>query len=88
MWGNDLYPYLVLLIADTSSSRLDETLEQLRLRWPLARYVVMVEDEHSLQMAQSAGADKVLLKGCPASRLVEAIEQVQIRYRADREVNC
>lgn len=71
------YPYLVMLIADPSTNRLGEELEQLRLKWPLAQFVVMVEDEHSLQRAQSAGFDKVLLKGCRASKLVEVIELLQ-----------
>jgi DNA-binding NarL/FixJ family response regulator len=75
--SNEPHPNLVLLIADTSSIKLGQALGQLRLKWPLASYVVMVEDEHDLQMAQAAGADKALLKGCRADRLVEAIELMQ-----------
>jgi DNA-binding NarL/FixJ family response regulator len=74
--SDEPYPHLVLLIADASSIRLDKALERLRLKWPLAKYVVLVDDEQSMQMAQSAGADKVLLKGCRAGKLVEAIEEV------------
>jgi DNA-binding NarL/FixJ family response regulator len=75
--GNEPHPDLVLLIGDASSSGLGQALSRLRLKWPLARYVVMVDDEHDLQMAQSAGADRVLLKGCRADKLVEAIELLQ-----------
>jgi len=75
--SNQQNPDLVLLIADRSSSRVDEALARLRLKWPSARYVVMVDDEHSLHMAQAAGADKTVLTGCQASKLVEVIEQVQ-----------
>lgn len=74
--SDEYYPYLVLLIANTSSRRVDETLNLLRLKWPLARYVVMADDEHDRQIAQAMGADKVLIKGCLVSKLIEAIEQV------------
>ena len=75
--SDEHYPYLVLLIANTSRhSRLGKALNQLQLKWPLARYIVMVDDEHDLQAAQIAGADKALFKGCLASKLIEAIELV------------
>lgn len=70
-------PRLVLLVAEPSSDRLDEELERLRRKWPLSRYIVMVDDEPGFQMAQSAGADRVLFKGCRTSLLVEAVEQAQ-----------
>lgn len=75
--GDEISPCLVLLVADVSSGGLDSALEQLRGKWPLARLIVMADDEHTLHIAQSAGADQALLKGCRANKLVEAIEQVK-----------
>ncbi len=71
-------PHLVLVIVGTSSSRLEEALKQLRVKWPQARCIVMVDDEHDLQIAQSVGVDKALLKGWRASKLVETIEELHL----------
>lgn len=70
------HPLLVLLIADPASGALDEVITQLRRKWPRTRYVIMVDDERDLHIAQTIGADSVLLKGCMVSKLIEAIEHV------------
>jgi DNA-binding NarL/FixJ family response regulator len=68
-------PFLVLVVVDESDSQLDTELKQLRHKWPRAKYVVMVSDERDLVVAQASGAHEVMFEGCPASRLVEAIER-------------
>ena len=65
-------PALVLL--DVKSIK--QLIEEIKVECHCCRFIVLIDDAHQRQEAESAGADAVLLKGCPSRRLVETISSL------------
>lgn len=65
-------PALVLL--DVKSIK--QLIEEIKVECHCCRFIVLIDDAHQRQEAESAGADAVLLKGCPSWRLVETISSL------------
>ena len=65
-------PALVLL--DVNSIK--QLIEEIKVECHCCRFIVLIDDAHQRQEAESAGADAVLLKGCPSWRLVETISSL------------
>ena len=65
-------PTLVLL--DVKSIK--QLIEEIKVECHCCRFIVLIDDAHQRQEAESAGADAVLLKGCPSWRLVETISSL------------
>ena len=69
-------PSLVLVNADPPADQIWDLLEQIKAEWPQTRSILMVDDTQQQQLAQAAGADCVLLKGVPASKLCTTIKSL------------
>jgi DNA-binding NarL/FixJ family response regulator len=67
-------PTLVLLDLSSSDYQTAATLKQLRTKWPHGQYIVLVDNEQGEQLAISAKAEVVLIKGVPAAKLLATIE--------------
>ena len=65
-------PVLVLLDGDAAGD-IGLSVRRMRLRWPQARCVCLVNDVQQEKWASDAGADAVLLKGAPAARLIAVL---------------
>ncbi len=65
-------PALVLL--DVNSIK--QLIEEIKVECHRCRFIVLIDHAHQRQEAESAGADAVLLKGCPSWRLVETISSL------------
>ncbi len=65
-------PTLVLL--DVNSIK--QLIEEIKVECHCCRFIVLIDDAHQRQEAESAGADAVLLKGCPSRTLVETISSL------------
>ena len=68
-----LCPTLVLLDANLVQGTIQELQEQIMVQCPRCRYIVLIDEAHQRQEAEAAGAEAVLLKGCPTSKLMETI---------------
>jgi DNA-binding NarL/FixJ family response regulator len=74
------YPALVLLDFDLSSSDvLAVTLKQIKATWPQSQCIALVHNEQEYQMAKAAGADVVLMKGVPATKLLTIVKDLLSR---------
>jgi DNA-binding NarL/FixJ family response regulator len=68
------HPALVLLDADVRDQKLIEAIQNIRLTWPQARIIVLVENEAQQQAARHAGADVAFIEGIQAKKLLDATE--------------
>jgi DNA-binding NarL/FixJ family response regulator len=72
---SECQPALVLL--DTSlSDQVPDTIEQIKAGWPQIRCLVLANTELEQQKARDAGADVAVLKGFPAVKFFEAIDEL------------
>ena len=71
-----LCPNLVLLDANLIHGTIQQSLEQIMAECPGCRYIVLIDESHQRQAAESAGAAAVLLKGCPTGKLLETISSL------------
>ena len=69
-------PTLVLMDVDSILGGIQELLEKIKVECDLCRFIVLIDHAHQRQEAELAGADAVLLKGCPSSKLVETISSL------------
>ena len=65
-------PTLVLLYVNS----IKQVIEEIKVECHCCRFIVLIDNAHQRQEAESAGADAVLLKGCPSWRLVETISSL------------
>jgi len=74
------YPALVLMDFDLSSGEvLVATLEQIKATWPQSQGIALVHNEQEYQLAKAAGADVILMKGVPATKLLAIIKELLSR---------
>ena len=69
-------PSLVLLDLNLSDYQTASTLKQLKVKWPHSQYIVLVDTAPGKQLATSAKAAVILIKGAPAAKLLAAIEKL------------
>ncbi|MBN1246656.1 MAG: response regulator transcription factor [Anaerolineae bacterium] len=69
-------PTLILVDADLPGGEAWALLRQVKRRWPQTWCVVMTDTIRSIQQAEDAGANQVLLKGYPAAKLSRVLEQL------------
>ena len=69
-------PTLILLDVDSILGGIQELLEKIKVECNLCRFIVLIDHAHERQEAELAGADAVLLKGCPSLKLVETISSL------------
>lgn len=68
------HPVLVLLDADSRDDKLTEIVQGIKLSWPQAGIIALVENELQQQTARLAGADATFIKGIQAKKLLDATE--------------
>ncbi len=69
-------PALVLISVASPGDEVWNLLAQIKAKYPRTRSILLVDDVQQQQLAQAAGADGVLLKGDPASRLSATIKRL------------
>jgi DNA-binding NarL/FixJ family response regulator len=69
-------PALVLIGVDPPGDEVWELLGQIKAGWPQIRSILLVDDAQQQRLAQAAGADCVLIKGFPASKLSATIKSL------------
>jgi two-component system nitrate/nitrite response regulator NarL len=69
-------PELVLLDSNACDGSISDAMNQIEVKWPGARCLVLVSNVRQQQAAKSAGADGVLLKGFRAAQLFEVVEML------------
>lgn len=67
-------PVVVVLDADSHDLELTKAVQGIKVNWPRARIIVLVENEPQEQTARLAGADAAFTKGIQAKKLLEATE--------------
>ena len=69
-------PTLVLLDVNSIRGGIQELLEKIKVECHRCRFIVLIDHAHQRQEAETAGADAVLLKGCPSWTLVDTISSL------------
>ncbi|MCP4542699.1 MAG: response regulator transcription factor [Chloroflexi bacterium] len=69
-------PALVLISVDLPSGEFWSLLAQIKAQHPQTRSILLVNDVQQQELAQTAGADGVLLQGAPASKLSATIKHL------------
>jgi DNA-binding NarL/FixJ family response regulator len=65
-----------LVIMDTVSTQACEVIWKIKRQWPQIHLIALVEDIDQQKEATAASADRVLVKGFSAQKLVEIIEDL------------
>ena len=66
-------PTLMLVDVNSIHGEIQGLIEKIKVECHCCRLIVLIDHGHQRQEAESAGADAVLLKGCPSWKLVETI---------------
>jgi DNA-binding NarL/FixJ family response regulator len=72
-------PALVLLDVSLANDEITNLVELIKAEGPQSRCLVLADDVQQQREAQSAGADVALVKGFPAAKLFETIEELLCR---------
>ena len=67
---------LIFVVKNPSDNDFSPSLNHIKNKWPQARIVILVDDEHQCQLLQGADCDLILIKGYPAANLTAAIERL------------
>jgi DNA-binding NarL/FixJ family response regulator len=67
-------PALLLVDCNPANHETCTLLEEIKVRSPESRIVILAEDVRQQAIAQAVGADAVLLKGAPAEELFAMLE--------------
>jgi DNA-binding NarL/FixJ family response regulator len=65
-----------LVIMETVSTRACEVIRKIKRQWPQMHLIALVDDIDQQKEATESGADRVLIKGFPAKKLVEIVEDL------------
>lgn len=65
-----------LIILDMSSRQAQDVIHEIKTEWPHIHLIVLVADIAQQKQAIDLGADRVLVKGFPAPKLVALIEDL------------
>ena len=80
----DCHPSVVLVDGDLAYGEIYPAVRQVKVAWPEAACVFMIDDVHQQEEAEAAGADLVLLKGFPAAGLTALIAGRLLRKLAEQ----
>ncbi len=69
-------PTIVVLDVNSIHCGIQDLIEKIKGECHFCRFIVLIDHAHQRQEAESAGANAVLLKGCPSSKLVAAISSL------------
>ena len=69
-------PDLVLLDTNVSDNGVSSVLRMVKSAGTQSRYLVLADDVQQRRVAETAGADVALVKGFPAARLFEIIDEL------------
>ncbi len=69
-------PALVLISVNEAGDEVWNVLAQIKAKHPQTRSILLANDVQQQQLAQTNGADGVLLRGAPASRLSATIKSL------------
>ena len=69
-------PELLVIDGNILSSNVGRLLERVREECPHSRCLVLVDSTAQLNEAESAGADRAVLKGYPASQLLRVVSEL------------
>jgi len=67
------HPAVVVVDSGLAGKEIQQAVQGTKAKWPNARSVFLADDVRQHHEAEAAGADAVLLKGFPATKLVAAI---------------
>ncbi|MCP4544412.1 MAG: response regulator transcription factor [Chloroflexi bacterium] len=76
----DHQPALILLDTNLPNHQVWTLLEKVKTQWPQVQCLVLADNRQQRQTAQAAGADHVLIKGCPAKEFYANINGMLSRY--------
>ncbi len=62
------------VVLDAEGLGLTVSINQIKIAWPLAGIIVLVEDEQEFQAAAAIGGVVPLRKGFPAAKFIDAVE--------------
>ncbi len=74
-------PALILLDINLPDYQVWTLLEQVKAQWPQVQCLVLADNRQQRQIAQAAGADHVLIKGCPAKEFYANINDMLSRHK-------
>ena len=77
-------PALVLIDANGFNETIWTALRRIKAKRPQSQSLVLVDDIHQQEDAVAAGADTVLIKGCPATKLFKTVERLLMTSRSWR----
>ena len=70
----DILPELILVDGSLIDERNWSVVTKVKADWPGTKVIVLTENDQQGQAAREAGADHFLLKGFPATELVQLVE--------------
>ena len=74
-------PVLILLDTNLPDNQVWMLLERVKTRWPHVQCLILAVDRRQQQTARAAGADRVLIKGCPAKEFYAITNELLSRQR-------
>jgi len=80
----NLYPDLLLLDANLPGADMTTVLEKVRSNGSRPRCLVLVDTQRQQRDALAAGADAVLIKGYPTTKLFETIRDLMVKEQSLR----
>jgi DNA-binding NarL/FixJ family response regulator len=83
---DEILPELILVDGSIIDDRNWSVFTKIQTDWPGTKVIVLTENDQQGQLAREAGADFYLLKGFPATELVQLIETSLI-HDAEDEIN-
>ena len=79
-------PALILLDTNLPDDQVWTLLEQVKAQWPHVQCLVLAENRRQRQTARAAGADRVLIKGCPAKEFYAITTELLARQRVGQDL--
>jgi len=73
-------PALILLAVNLPDLQVWTLLEQVKAQWPQVQCLVLADNRQQRRVAQAAGADHVLIKGCLAKEFYANIDSMLSRH--------
>lgn len=70
------YPALVVLDQDIPGHKSEMRVQNIKTIWPEIICIVLVNEEQGRQKLLDAGADLVVIKGLPGSKLIDEIKRL------------
>ena len=69
-------PVLVILDQDIQKENAPRIIQQIKMNWPEIRCIVLVNDDKGQDLFEDVGAETIITKGFPGSKLIDEIKKV------------